>query len=61
MLRWRPALTTVALSAVLLALFEPVLALSDAGRLVFLAFLVVLVRSPFWLASLFSYGRAVRV
>ncbi len=61
MLRWRPALTTVALSAVLLALFEPVLALSDAGRLVILAFLVALVRSQFWLASLFSYGRAVRV
>lgn len=60
MLRCVPAFTTVALTAVLLALFEPALALSDAGRLVFLAFLVVLVRSPFWLASFFSYGKAAR-
>ncbi len=60
MLRCVPAFMTVALTAVLLALFEPALALSDTGRLVFLAFLVVLVRSPFWLASFFSYGRAAR-
>ena len=60
MLRCVPAFTTVGLTAVLLALFEPVLALSDAGRLVFLAFLVALIRSPFWLASVFSYGRTAR-
>ncbi|MGB2665673.1 MAG: hypothetical protein WAK48_16850 [Candidatus Acidiferrum sp.] len=60
MLRCVPALTTVALTAVLLALFELALALSAAGRLAFLAFLVVLVRCPFWLPSFFSYGRAAR-
>ncbi len=60
MVRWVPAFTTVALTAVLLALFEPALALSDDGRLFILTFLVVLVRSPFWLASFFSYGRAAR-
>ncbi len=60
MLRWAPTSTTAALTAVLLALFEPALALSDARRLVSLAFLVVLVRSPFWLASFFSYGKTAR-
>jgi hypothetical protein len=56
MLRSVPAFTIVALTAVLLALFEA--ALPDAGRLVSFVFLLVLARSPFWLASFFSYGRA---
>jgi hypothetical protein len=60
MLRCVPAFSTLALTAVLLALFEPALALSDAGRLVFLAFLVVLARFPLWLASFLSYGRPAR-
>ncbi|HTC41450.1 MAG TPA: hypothetical protein VK703_07760 [Candidatus Acidoferrales bacterium] len=60
MLRSVPAFTIVALTAVLLALFEPALALSDADRLVSFVFLPVSVGSPFWLASFFSYGRAAR-
>jgi hypothetical protein len=60
MLRWMPAFVTVAMTAISLSLFEPVLALSDAARLLFRAFLLVLVRSPFWIGGLLSYGRAAR-
>lgn len=61
MLRWVPAFAIEALTAILLVLFEPALAFSNAGRMIVLGFLVALARSPFWVSSFFSYGKAARI
>lgn len=56
----RPALYTIALTAIFLALLEPVLALSDAPRFFCIFFLLACFRSPLWLPDLLSYGRMAR-
>lgn len=61
MLRWTVTLLIAALTAILLALCEPVIAASEAGRILFICLLPTLFRSPLWLASLYASGREGRV
>jgi hypothetical protein len=60
MLRWTTALITAALGAIVLALFEPALAASNAERLPLIALLAACFRSPVWLTSLLGVRRAGR-
>lgn len=56
----RKAPYTITLTAILLALLEPVLALSDAPRFLCMFLLLACFRSPLWLPSLLSNGRMAR-
>lgn len=58
MFRWTTTFTTVALSAMALALFEPALAASNAERLPLIALVAAFFRSPLWLTN-FLGGRRV--
>jgi uncharacterized membrane protein YtjA (UPF0391 family) len=58
MLRWAAAFATIAITAIVLGLFEPAFAVSDAERLLFIVLLLVLFRSPLWLTSFLGNGRA---
>jgi hypothetical protein len=58
MSRWTAATATVAMTAVVLGLFEPALAFSDRDRLLFIILLLALFRSPLWVSSFLGMGRA---
>jgi ABC-type transport system involved in cytochrome bd biosynthesis fused ATPase/permease subunit len=55
MFRWATAVATVAIIAILLALFEPALAVSDAQRLLLILLVLPLVRSPLWMTGFWAY------
>lgn len=56
MFRWATAVVTVAATALLLALFEPALAVSEAAeRLLLVLLMLPLFRSPLWLAGFGAY------
>jgi hypothetical protein len=58
MSRSTPAVVTVAITAVLLGLLEPALAVSDAERFLFILLLLVFFRFPVLFASLLDRRRA---
>jgi ABC-type transport system involved in cytochrome bd biosynthesis fused ATPase/permease subunit len=58
MFRWAIAVLTIAATALMLGLFEPALAVSDAQRLLLILLLLPLLRSAFWLTGFPAYGRA---
>lgn len=60
MLRCTETLSIAALTAILVALCEPVIAASNAGKILFIALLLALFRSPLWLANLASSGKEGR-
>jgi hypothetical protein len=55
--RWAVVFTTVVLTAAVIGLLEPVLAMLDTERLLFIIFLLPLFRSPVWLTSILGGGR----
>lgn len=57
MLRWTTAITTIAFTAILLALFEPVIGAPDAEKLFWIVLSIPLFRSPLWLSSFHGVGR----
>ena len=60
MLRRTAPFTTVRLTAMVLALFEPVLALPDASRFLCMFFLAACFRSLLWLPDLLHNLRMAR-
>jgi hypothetical protein len=58
MLRWPAALLTVTTTAFFLGLLEPALAASDTVRMLLILSVLILFRSPVWLTSWLSNGRA---
>lgn len=61
MLRCTETVLIAALTAMLLALCEPVLAASDAGKILFICILIALFRSPLWVANYAGGGRQGRI
>jgi len=57
MYRWATAIATVATTAILLDLFEPALAVSDAQRLLLILLKLPLFRSPLWLIGFLANER----
>jgi len=57
MYRWATAIATVATTAILLDLFEPALAVSDAQRLLLILLILPLFRSPLWLIGFLANER----
>jgi hypothetical protein len=55
MFRWATAVATVVVSAILLALLEPALAVSDAQRLLLILLILPLFRSPLWMTGFWAY------
>ena len=58
--RWAVAFATAAVTAILLALLEPALAVSDAERFLLIVTLLALFRSPFWVATFIDNARTDR-
>jgi hypothetical protein len=57
MLHGATTFATVAITAVLLGLLEPIFAAVDAERLLLIFLLLACLRSPLWLVSLCGIGR----
>jgi hypothetical protein len=57
MYRGATAIGTVAVTAILLGLFEPALAVSDAQKPLLIMLILPLFRSPFWLTGFLADER----